>query len=225
MQHAPASMRVIMLSVAAALLGGAGCAFTDVQLDMPISGLAAPLKGGNGRQVIVAMPFVDQRAQPHRCGMQKNGYNMDTANVVCRSDPTQWIAQLLADELRASGFAVVAADGPRKATALRLEGNLLQLFVEPLAGTFSVSCEADLQVRLVATSETGLRAERTFMAKGVWKGFAGIDTPFHDSFKKASDQVVAAMVEAVLELLNRYPQLGARSRRPRIARTGIACAG
>ena len=217
-------MRTASTVLGIVLLSGVGCAFHDVPLDMPISGLATPLKGGNGRQVVVTAPFGDQRAQPNRCGMQKNGYNMDTANVICRKEPTQWIAQLLADELRATGFTVVEPSAPHRPGALLVGGTLLQLFVEPLAGSFSVSCEADLQIRLVATSETGLHAERTFMAKGVWKGFAGIDTPFQDSFKKASDEVLSELVQAILDLMNRYPQLGAAPKPLRLAMREAACA-
>jgi hypothetical protein len=216
-------MRTARIAIGIALLAS-GCAFHDVSLDMPISGLSTPLRGGNGRQIVVTVPFADQRAQPNRCGMQKNGYNMDTANVLCRKEPTQWFAQLLGDELRAAGFTVVAADAAHKPSALRVDGTLLQLFVEPLAGAFTVSCEADLQVRLVASSETGLHAERTFMAKGVWQGFAGIDGPFQDSFKKASDAVLSDVVEAILDLMNRYPQLGLKSSRAqRFARREAPC--
>lgn len=195
-----------LCALAAAL---AGCAFTDVPLDMPISGLKTPLRGGNGRRVTVTAPFADQRPQANRCGMQKNGYNMDTANAVCRVPPNEWIAQVLADELRAAGFTVVASGAEHPPGTLVVEGTLLQLFVEPIPGAFSVSCEADLEVRLLATSETGLHATRTFFAKGVWRGFAGVTGPFQDSLKKASDEVLGDMVEAILELMNRYPQLGA----------------
>lgn len=178
---------------------------------MPISGLQTPLQGGAGREVVVTVPFADERAQPHRCGCQKNGYNMDTANVICRTPPAEWIADVLADELRAAGFRVVRADAPHRASALRIEGALLQLFVEPFAGTFSASCEADLSVRLVATSETGLRASRTFFAKGSWKGFSGVTGPFQVATERATQEALRAMVEAVIELMNRYPQLGMRA--------------
>jgi hypothetical protein len=186
----------------------AGCAFTDVPLDMPISGLATPHRGGNGRQVVVTLPFRDQRPQPQRCGMQKNGYNMDTARAVCRVEPTQWIAQVLADELRATGFTVVAPGESHRPGALLIDGTLLQLFVEPLAGAFSVSCEADVSVRLVATSETGLHAERVFYTKGLWKGFAGITGPFQTSLQRGSEGILDDMVRAILEIMDRYPQLG-----------------
>jgi hypothetical protein len=204
-------MRTVLLLLPLAL---AGCAFTDVPVDMPIKGLATPLTGGNGRRVAVVAPFTDQRRQANRCGMQKNGYNMDTANVVCRTPPASWVAEVLADELRAAGFTVLPADAAAPPGALRIEGSLLELFIEPLAGAFSASCEADLQVRLVVTSGSGLRATRTFFAKGEWRGFAGITGPFQVALDKASQELLGEMVAAILELVNRYPQLGAWQRGP-----------
>jgi hypothetical protein len=197
-----------VLGLCGMLATAVGCAFTPVPLDMPVSGLPTPLRGGNGRQVAVVVPFADQRPQARRCGMQKNGYNQDTADAVCRVPPDRWIAELLADELHAAGFVVLAPSAARSSNTLVVEGTLLQLFVEPVAGTWVASCEADLQVRLVATSASGLRASRTFFAKGVWKGFAGVTTPFQDSLKKATDEVLGEMVSAIIELADRYPQLG-----------------
>jgi hypothetical protein len=44
--------------------------------------------------------------------------------------------------------------------------------------------------------------------KGVWKGFAGVTGPFQVSLKRATDEMLDAMVTSVLELMDRYPQLG-----------------
>lgn len=186
-----------------------GCAFTDVQLDMPISGLEQRITGGNDREVIVSVPFNDTRAHKERCGMQKNGYNMDTANAICSIPPGEWIAQLLADELRASRFKVLAPNAPHGRAALKIEGDVQKLFVEPVIGMWSGSLETDLQVKLTATTETGLRAERTFFAKGIKKGvIAATRTPFHTSLKRAADELLTEMVEAVFYLMNKYPQIG-----------------
>ena len=47
--------------VALMLLVSAGCAFNDVPLAMPISGLEHPIEGGSGRQIVVVKPFSDSR--------------------------------------------------------------------------------------------------------------------------------------------------------------------
>ncbi|TMB58744.1 MAG: hypothetical protein E6J60_03480 [Deltaproteobacteria bacterium] len=107
---------VVLLAV-----GAAGCAFHDVSLRLPPS-VGTGLSGGDSRQVVVVVPFADQRSQPNRCGMQKNSYNMETASAICSEPPAAWLANLLASELRAAGFSVVTqADRP---SAVRVEGTL-----------------------------------------------------------------------------------------------------
>lgn len=195
-------------SCALALLAS-GCAFTPIPLTLPTRGLEETIPGGRSRQVVVVQPFADQRPVRERCGMQKNGYNMDTAPAVCQSPPDAWIAKLLADELRASGFTVLGPDHPSRPTALRIDGTLLQLFVEPVLGAWSGSLEADLSVKLRATTISGLEAERTFFIKG-WKGgqLASTMQPYHTALDRATQATLAEMVRAILELMDRYPQLG-----------------
>ncbi len=187
------------------------CAFTDIPLTLPTKGLANTVPGGNGRQMIVVVPFSDRREIRERCGMQKNGYNMDTANAVCQSDPNTWIAELLADELRASGFTVLDLDNPHRPGALRIDGSLLKIFVEPVIGAWTGSLEADLSVKLRVTTQTGLEAERTFFVKG-WKGgqLASTMQPYHTALHRATQQLLEEMVRAILELMDHYPQLGQR---------------
>jgi hypothetical protein len=216
-----ACLRELLRLCALLPLTGA-CAFTDVPLELPTRGLENTFRGGNGRQIVVYAPFQDAREIRDRCGMQKNGYNMDTADAVCRSDPGPWMAQLLADELRATGFTVLDGEASHRPGALLLEGSLLKLFVEPVIGFWSGSLEADLSVKLRVTTETGLEAERTFFVKG-WKGgvLLGTAQPFHTALHRATQQILAEMVRAIIELMDRYPQLGARpAPETRIARMG-----
>ena len=186
-----------------------GCAFTDVHLDMPISGLETPISGGNNREVIVSIPFIDARTHKERCGMKKNGYNMDTADAICDIAPSIWVAQLLADELRASHFRVLTPNDPHGKSALRINGTIQKVFLEPVIGGWSGSLETDLQVRLVATTESGLHAERNFFVKGIKKGvMASTRTPYHTSLKRAADELLTEMVESIFYLMNKYPQIG-----------------
>jgi len=201
-------MRRHLLLIAIASLSSA-CAFTDIPLTLPTDGLENTVTGGNGRQVIVIIPFSDEREIRERCGMQKNGYNMDTADAICQSDPNVWIAKLLADELRASGFTVRSQDSSHRLGAVQIEGSLIKIFVEPVIGAWSGSLEADLSVKLRATTETGLEAERTFFVKG-WKGGALASTmqPYHTALHRATQALLEEMVRAVVELMESYPELG-----------------
>ena len=199
---------------AALILLSSGCAFTNIPLTLPTRGLDQTVAGGRGRQVIVVQPFADERAVRDRCGMQKNGYNMDTADAVCQSAPDAWIAKLLADELRATGFTVLGADAENRPGALRVDGTLLKIFVEPVIGFWSGSLEADLAIKLHATTQTGLAAERSFFVKGWKAGVVSTSQPFHTALDRATQAVLEEMVRAIVELMDRYPQLGSRDATP-----------
>ncbi len=186
-----------------------GCAFTDINLDLPSSGLKTTISGGNSREIAVIAPFSDERPDPKRCGMKKNGYNMDTADALCRISPNQWISVLLADELRASGFTIIEHANLQKKNTLVIAGTVSKVFVEPVLGMWSGSLEADLEVSLVATTSSGLRAERKFFSKGIKKGVQLVTrSPYQTSLKRATDSLLEDMVEAIFYLMNSYPHLG-----------------
>ena len=191
-----------------------GCALTDVRLKPPESGLKTPISGGNQRQVIVAVPFSDARQIKDRCGIQKGGYGNETAVAFCQGDPAQWIAELLVSELKASGFTVLPAEDGARDSALRVDGVLLKIFAEPVVGFWSGIVETDLGVKLVATSKTGLRAERTFFVKGAEQSIIWPQGIFNDSVASGSRELLAKMVDAILELMKRYPELGFERTRP-----------
>jgi len=183
-----------------------------IQLTLPTRGLEHTISGGNGRQVVVVVPFSDERVIRDRCGMQKNGYNMDTASAICQTDPNAWIAQLLASELRAAGFTVLDEKAAHRPGALHVAGSLIKIFVEPVIGAWSGSLEADLSVRLQVRTETDLDAKRTFFVKG-WKGGQLVSTaqPYHTALDRATQAILDEMVRAILELMDRYPQIGSRA--------------
>ncbi len=191
------------------LLALGGCAFTNLTVTPPSQPLGSNVTGGKGRSVLVVVPFADERPVKDRCGMQKNGWNMDTASVFCSADPTQWLAELLAGELRASGFDVLSSP-PKGADAVRLEGRLLQFFVEPKVGVFTFSPEADIHVHLVASSPSGLLAERDFYVKGTETSLVGVESNFQAATTSAVRSVVKDMVTAVVGLMDRYPDLAVK---------------
>jgi hypothetical protein len=89
-----------------------------------------------------------------------------------------------------------------------IEGALLKLFAEPVLGPFLTTIETDLSVRLVATSRSGLRTERTFFVKGARESIVWTDKCFDESLARGTQDLLAKMVEAVLELMKQYPELG-----------------
>jgi hypothetical protein len=185
-----------------------GCATTDVRLKLPSTGLPTPIPGGNQRQIVLTKPFADGRQVPTLCGVQKSGYGVETATVYCEDDPARWITDALAAELRASGFTVLSAQESARDTVVTIEGALLKLFAEPVLGPFLTTIETDLSVRLVATSRSGLRTERTFFVKGARESIVWTDKCFDESLARGTQDLLAKMVEAVLELMKQYPELG-----------------
>jgi len=140
--------------------------------------------------------------------MQRNGYGDETASAYCEGDPARWIAAMLAAELEASGFTVLSTEENARDSALKIEGVLLKLFAEPVIGPWLTAIETDLSVKLVATSRTGLRAERTFFVKGDRESIVWTEGTFNDSLKRGTGELLGKMVEEILELMKRYPQLG-----------------
>ena len=85
---------------------------------------------------------------------------------------------------------------------------LLKIFAEPVVGFWSTNVETDMNVRLVATSKTGLKAERTFFVKGELQSIIWTQGIFNDSVENGTRDLLKKMVEAILDLMNQYPQLG-----------------
>ena len=194
---------VLMLIVALPL---SACAFTNVQVDLP-EGIGTGVHGGNGRMIYVNIPFSDMRPDKTRCGMQKNGFNMDTASVICSEEPASWIARMLERELRMAGFEVLGGSSERVATAVGVDGALLQLFIEPVVWSRG-EVETDIHVKLALQSNTGFKAERNFYVKGslpVMDFSSGI---FQASVIDATSHILVQMIDAIISIMNRYPQLG-----------------
>jgi len=200
---------LLKLPFLAALLASNGCAFGAMTLELPVESPSLGTGSGKNRQVVVKL-FTDARTIRGRCGMKKNGYNMDTADAVCSSEPTRWISDLLARGLSRSGFSVIKSDMPQGENVLVIEGSLQKLFVEPVVGFWTGSLEADIQVDLTASTNTGLRATRTFFSKGIRSGqMAFTSGSFQAALRRATEEIVRNMVEAIEELANKFPTVGA----------------
>jgi hypothetical protein len=169
-----------------------GCAYTTTTVTLPK--LLAPAPPSGGREVVIVGPFVDARHERGRCGMKKNGYGGDTADVLCAEDPAAWVARRLASDLRAAG--VIVHDAPH-GSALRIEGTLLQLFAEPRPEAFTVELETDIHV-----------ADKELYVKGVETSASGGDPAFQASVDDASTQISRELLRSVLVLLDRPAAVG-----------------
>jgi hypothetical protein len=188
-----------------ALGGGAfgGCAFGDVTLAQPRrSDVTTGSKRGEGREIAIARPFATRRTE-HRCGMKKNGYNMDTANVFCDGSPEIVLPDLISRELLATGFVVTRK--PPGPSTIVLGGIVEQVFLEPKLDYFSTTFETDIGLTLTAKTATGLSASRRFYVKGEEATFFASLEDMQRSFDSAARQLVTAVVGAVANLADQLP--------------------
>jgi hypothetical protein len=192
-----------------ALPCASGCAFVPVDVQPPpTQELNAASNVGRGRDVVVEIPFEDQRNDRGRCGTQKNAYNMETADVRCSVAPAEWVAHALATGLQRAGFHVLTAGAPPVPSRARVHGEVTQFFVEPKVNALTFDPEADIGVRLVVETPSGLLAERRFYFKATEVSLVGTEDNFQAAASTATREAVDGMVSAVVALLDRYPQLG-----------------
>ena len=123
----------------------------------------------------------------------------------------------MAGELRAAGFRVFDKEAPAGQPALRIEGFLSQLFVEPdveveihpLYDEGHYIPESDIAVRLVARG-ANFEAERHFYFKGsgAYDG-GGLESNFQLALDNAVRESLRGMVLAIGELVTLVPQFEA----------------
>ena len=193
-----------LVTLAVAGVVASGCALTDVTLQPPPQFEVAPgSRRGQGREIVVIRPFKDARPAS-RCGMKKNGYNQESASILCRA-PASTIADLVAHHLSQAGFRVLDDRRAASPSAIILTGSLEQLFVEPKNNFFSVEIETDVALRLSASTTYGFSAERRFYVKGDEATFFAADGDMQRSFDAGVRQLVSGVVGAVANLSERLP--------------------
>jgi uncharacterized lipoprotein YajG len=193
------------LLAASASLWLAGCALTDATLAEPRRNqVQNSSRRGENRDIVLVHPFATRRNE-RRCGMKKNGYNMDTASVFCASSPTIMLPDILARQLSQAGFNVhhdPRAAGP---STIVLTGVVDMLFVEPKHNFFTVTMETDIGLTLTAKTASGLSAQRTFYVKGEEATFFASEEDMLRSLESALRQLSLSVVGAVANLADRFP--------------------
>ena len=192
----------------------AGCAVGDVKLGRSQwSDLQTTSRRGENREIVLVRPFGSRREE-RRCGMKKNGFNMDTANVLCPEPPEVMLADILSAELAQAGFKVThdcARAGP---STIVLTPVVYQLFVEPRLYYFTATIETDIELKVTATTRSGLRADCLFYVKGEEATSFGFDDDLRRSLESAFRQLAFSVVGAVANLADAFPSQPVVAERP-----------
>lgn len=192
--------------LAAATSAASGCAFGDANLKAPAIGPLSGGKGrGQGREVIVVPSFFDRRPQQQRCGMKKNGYNMDTANLICQFEPDDYLADMVAAQLADAGFVVGRDRKLAGPNTLILNGTVEQMFVEPKSDYFCGWMEADVALVVAATTPAGFSAQRRFYVKGEEATMFGGEIDAAAALSSGVRQLLLSVVGAVANLADQLP--------------------
>lgn len=185
------------------LISSSGCAFTDVNLDLPYQ-VANTSNWENENNIILLHPIEDNRRFKHRIGMKKNGFGMDTADVLSRQNVLGWLQERMAKELNSAGFKVVYKKAEKNGT--EITGTLLFLFTEPVMQFSTVDFEGDISLLLHLEKDNGLIAEKKYYVKDIQSEYLVLD--FEKEFalviKNAADQLMVKVVNDIIELLGKY---------------------
>ncbi len=200
-----------MLTAFGGLFLSTGCALINAEIHRTPPNGTLPTTLGRGREVIVDIPFSEGRRKLGRCGMKKNGYNMDSADIVCSEAPGSWLAHSIAAGLVRAGFRVLTPTSPPGPSTVIVRGTVSQFFVEPNIGMWHSELEADIGLTLVLTSPSGLVATRRFYVKGEHSSAFQSEAEAQGAADDATDEMVRVTVTAIGTLLDRYPGLGAPS--------------
>lgn len=133
--------RLRLLLVVLGMAALSGCAFgtRHVELSYPPKtgdggGLVAAARADTGKvpgccEVILAVS--DRRTETRRIGNVRNGFGIDTADVVTDSGVTAWVAGAFRQELAEAGYTVIPAESDAaSAGAVRIEAEITKVYCD-----------------------------------------------------------------------------------------------
>jgi hypothetical protein len=199
---------LIRLTALTALVASTGCAFgtREAVLSYPPEaddggGLIASAHAEEGivpRAREIVLKVSDERAERDRIGNVRNGFGMDTANVVTKDDVAGWVEGALAQELTNAGYTVVAAgaDASRD-DAIGLTAEIVEVYCD-------VYMTYDGDVALMITLE-GPEAKpvRTQI-----EGHGGVGINWAATGKSYAESLALALQDAIEKVLAELAKLG-----------------
>lgn len=181
-----------------------GCAFAQVKVKLDPSATVASTEGLQ-REVVV-FPSVDERENPRSCGARRNVYGADVGRVRCQMEPTQWLNEAVLRGLHHRSFKVVQLHSAKSGSPLHVSLGLRTLFIDEILEGDGVTMVADVEVHVTVRSNTGLLAERSFFVRE--REFSANESSYQDTLTLASRRMQNHILDAIVELADRYPALG-----------------
>lgn len=181
-----------------------GCAFENIMVDLP-QGVSNSRAVASGKYSLLLSPAEDRRIVPeNRIGMVKNGYGMDTADVLPRQLPSVWLTDRLRSELEVAGFQIVTIETPGRTVLVK--PTLTMLYAEPVLGWFKGAIEADIGLSLHVIGPGDLDATRNFYSKGTQETFLATREFYLSALKSATEDLMRKVVGALVILMEGRPE-------------------
>jgi len=196
-------VRILNLALISSIALLSGCAFgtRTAELSYP------PEENGGGliqsaqaqgtelhRSKIVALSVTDERSERNRIGNVRNGFGMDTADVVTKDDIRGWVDDALTKELESAGYEVVRSDeaGASK-DVIGLQAEILKVYCDVY---FTYDGEVALMVTL--DSEDSDTVKKQFEGEGgVGLNWAATGDSYAESLALALQDVIAKLLAEV----------------------------
>jgi hypothetical protein len=151
---------------------------------------------------VALLRVVDVRPEGPHIGVKKNGYGMDSAEVVLDDgvEAAAWVRSALLEDLRSEGFEVVVwSDAPGDAVLIHVE--LEQFFVEPENHFMTVELHAIVVFRLTVELPGGEAYARRFKGHRSSPFMLVTDGDIEPLVEVAAAEAVAAAGREICTLL------------------------
>ena len=196
---------IIKLSFMALVLSMlSGCVFKDqkIEVEYESDNIKAHQIG-----IVCLNKFSDNRRVKQRIGVVKNGYGMETANVLTDQDITIVISKAIKKELNNLGYEVklINVDFGEGIKSYQgcdvVDGSIKNFFVEPIMKFTEIEDRAIITVDILVQTEAGKEFKKTYSANG--KSFSNLGV----TARLAKEAMDKALQNIILDIKADIPKI------------------
>jgi len=139
--------RVIISVIAAALIFTSGCAFSTANLNVSYDSAKAkvgPLSSVKPMKIVVG-GFADKRSEKDKIGYVRNGFGMNTANVLTTRPVPEVVRDAVVAALSKNGHTIVTGDQK----SISLSGSIERFWFESQVNFWTIEFMGTIDVELV----------------------------------------------------------------------------